>query len=313
MTDLHLSLRPSKRQAAWNYFKRYWMLYLFLLPAVADVLIFHYFPMYGLQIAFRDYKIRKGIWGSNWVGLQYFIKFVNSPNFWPLLRNTLSISSLSLLFGFPVPIILALMINEIRQPRYKRVVQTITYAPHFISLVAVVGLIRMLLNLDTGLLNVIRAQMGMEKLNYLTMSSAYQPIYILSGIWQNMGWNSIIYLAALSATDVEMLEAAQIDGVTRFQKIWYIDLPTILPTIVILLIMRSGSLLSVGYEKVLLLQNDLIRDVSEIIPTFTYRMGILQAQYSYTTAIGLFNSLVNGVILLAVNQISRRVSGTSLW
>ncbi len=295
------------------YMKRYWPLYLFLLPAVLDVLIFKYLPMYGLQIGFRDYKIRKGIWGSSWVGLKHFTKFVTSPNFWPLLRNTLSISLNSLIWSFPVPIILALMINEIRQPRYKRVVQTITYAPHFLSLVAVIGLIKMLLALDSGILNNLRASLGLDRLNYMAMSSAYQPIYILSGIWQGMGWSSIIYLAALSSIDVEMLEAAQIDGVNRFQKIWYLDLPTIMPTIIILLIMRAGSLLNVGHEKVLLLQNDLIKDVSEIISTFTYKIGIIQAQYSYTTAIGLFNSVVNGIILILVNQISKRVSSTSLW
>ena len=247
------------------------------------------------------------------MGLKYFEQFVTSPNFTQLLRNTLSVSVSSLVFSFPVPIILALMINEIRQPRYKRIVQTITYAPHFLSLVAVVGLVKMMLGLNGGLVNSIRNSLGLESLNFMTMRSAYLPIYILSGIWQNMGWDSIIYLAALSSADMEVLEAAQIDGVNRFQKIWYIDIPTILPTIVILLIMRSGSLLSVGHEKVLLLQNDLIKDVSEVISTYTYRIGIIQSQYSYTTAIGLFNSLVNGVILLGVNAISKKLTSTSLW
>lgn len=293
--------------------KQFWPLYLFLIPALLDVFVFKYLPMYGLQIGFRDFKIKKGIWGSDWVGLKYFIKFIESPNFWPLLKNTLSISLNSLIFSFPVPIVLALMINEIRQPRYKRVVQTITYAPHFLSLVAVVGLIKMMLALDSGLLNNLRASLGMERMNFMTMESMYQPIYIISGIWQSMGWNSIIYLAALSAINVEMLEAAQIDGVNRFQKIWYLDLPTILPTIIILLIMRAGSLLSVGHEKVLLLQNDMIKSVSEVISTYTYNIGIMQAQYSYTTAIGLFNSVVNGIILVLVNWISKRVSSTSLW
>ena len=313
MAQMQVAPRRTKWTAFSAYMKRYWPLYVFLIPAIVDVFIFHYMPMYGLQIGFRDFKIRKGIWGSDWVGLKYFIKFVNSPNFWPLLKNTRSISLNSLIFSFPVPIVLALMINEIRQPRYKRIVQTITYAPHFLSLVAVVGLIKMLLALDSGLLNNLRASMGMDRINFMAMGSAYQPIYILSGIWQSMGWSSIIYLAALSSIDVEMLEAAQIDGVNRFQKIWYLDLPTILPTIIILLIMRAGSLLSVGHEKVLLLQNDLIKDVSEVISTYTYSIGILQAQYSYTTAIGLFNSVVNGIILILVNMISKRVSSTSLW
>ena len=245
--------------------------------------------------------------------MQHFIKFVNAPNFWQLLRNTLSLSVKSLLWGFPVPVILALMLNEIRSSKIKRVVQTITYAPHFLSMVAMVGLINLVLARETGLINHLLVALGFERKNFLIMPSAYQPIYILSGIWQEAGWGSIIYLAALTSVDLQMLEAAQIDGANRFQKIWYIDIPSILPTIVIMLIMRSGSLLSVGYEKVLLLQNDMIRDVSEVISTYNYRMGILQGKYSYTTAIGLFNSVINGIILLAVNKISNIVTETSLW
>ncbi len=295
------------------HLKRYWPLYLFLIPAIADVIIFKYAPMYGLQIAFRDFKIRKGFWGSDWVGMKHFVKFVGSPNFLPLLRNTLSISLKSLIFGFPVPVLLALSINEIRNQKYKRVVQTITYAPHFLSLVAVVGLINLLLARETGIVNGLIETLGGQRQSFLTMPSAYEPIFIISGIWQEAGWGSIIYLAALSAIDVEMMEAAQIDGVTRFQKIWYIDLPSILPTIVIMLIMRSGQLMSVGYEKVLLLQNDLIRDVSEVISTYNYRMGIVNGQFSYTTAIGLFNSVINCLLLLIVNRVSRAVTETSLW
>lgn len=306
--------RQAHRKGRWaKHFKQFWPLYLFLVPALLDVIIFRYVPMYGLQIAFRDYKIRKGFWGSEWVGLEHIIKFINTPNFLQLLGNTLSISVKSLVFGFPIPILLAIMINEIRSSKARRIVQTITYAPHFLSMVAVVGLINLLLARETGLINNLLAALGMERQNFLIMGSAYHPIYIISGIWQEAGWGSIIYLAALSSIDVEMMEAAQIDGVNRFQKIWYIDLPSILPTVVILLIMRAGSLLSVGYEKVLLLQNDMIRDVSEVISTYTYRLGILQGKYSYTTAIGLFNALINGIILLAVNKISKIVTETSLW
>lgn len=305
---------PALSVKKWRkHLKQFWPLYLFLLPALLDVIIFRYAPMYGLQIAFRDFKIRKGFWGSDWVGLEHFIKFVNAPNFWQLLRNTLSLSVKSLLWGFPVPVILALMLNEIRSNKVKRIVQTITYAPHFLSMVAMVGLINLMLARETGLINHFLVALGFERKNFLIMPTAYQPIYILSGIWQEAGWGSIIYLAALTSVDLQMMEAAQIDGANRFQKIWYIDLPSILPTIVIMLIMRSGSLLSVGYEKVLLLQNDMIRDVSEVISTYNYRMGILQGKYSYTTAIGMFNSVVNGIILLAVNKISNVVTETSLW
>lgn len=303
--------RKLRRMIA--YWRRYWPYYLFLLPAVLDVLVFHYFPLYGVQIAFKNYKVRAGIWGSEWVGLTHFAKFIESPMFVPLLRNTLLISVQSLIVGFPIPIILALLLNEMRNERVKRIVQTITYAPHFLSTVAVVGLLNLLLARDTGILNLLREALGMGKLNFLTTPEYFRPIYVLSGVWQNTGWDSIIYLAALSAVDVEIVEAAKIDGTNRLQTIRYIYIPTILPTIVILLIMRSGSLLSVGYEKILLMQNDLIRDVSEVISTYTYRLGIINGQYSYTTAIGLFNSVVNAVILVTVNFIAGKVNETSLW
>lgn len=302
-----------KRRSMIAYWRRYWPYYLFLLPAVLDVLVFHYFPLYGVQIAFKNYKVRAGIWGSEWVGLTHFAKFIESPMFFPLLRNTLLISVQSLIVGFPIPIILALLLNEMRNERVKRVVQTITYAPHFLSTVAVVGLLNLLLARDTGILNLLRDALGMGKLNFLTTPEYFRSIYVLSGVWQNTGWDSIIYLAALAAVDVEIVEAAKIDGTNRLQTIRYIYIPTILPTIVILLIMRSGSLLSVGYEKILLMQNDLIKDVSEVISTYTYRMGIVNAQYSYTTAIGLFNSVVNAVILVTVNFIAGKVNETSLW
>ena len=306
-------MKRTKRAAFAAHMKRCWPYYLFVLPAVLDCIIFRYLPMYGLQIAFKDYRVKLGIWGSPWAGMKYFQRFLSSPVFPQLMRNTLLISFSSLLFGFPVPILVAFMINELKGTRYKRFVQTATYAPHFISTVALVGLINLLLARDTGIVNQLRAALGMEKLNYMSMSSAYRAIYVGSGIWQETGWGSIIYLAALSWVDADILEAAKIDGVSRLQKIWYLDLPTIMPTVVTLLIMKSGSLLSVGYEKVLLMQNDLIKDVSEVISTYTYRMGILGGQYSYTTAIGLFNSVINGVILLLVNGISRRVNETSLW
>lgn len=302
------------RAGGWKaHLRRCWPLYLFLLPALLDVLVFRYAPMYGLQIAFKNFRVKQGIWGSAWVGFKYFDKFLMSPNFWQLIRNTLLISVYSLALGFPIPIFLALMINEIRRDRYKRFVQTVTYAPHFLSLVALVGLMNLLLARETGLLNILRELMGKEKLSYLSMSSAFRTIYVVSGIWQQAGWNSVIYLAALSAVDAEVLEAAKMDGVSRLQNIWYVNLPTILPTIVILLVMRSGTLLSVGYEKILLMQNSLVKDVSEVISTYSYRIGILDGQYSYTTAIGMFNSVINGCILVLVNAVSKKLQGSSLW
>lgn len=295
------------------HMKQFWPLYVFILPAFLDVLIFKYIPMEGLQIAFRDYKVKMGIWGSPWVRMKHINRFITSPNFFQLLRNTFLISFYSLIFGFPIPILLALVINEIKNEKYKRFVQTVTYAPHFLSTVALVGLMNLFLARENGIFNVVREALGMEKLNFMAMSSMYRTIYVGSEIWQQTGWNSIIYIAALTSIDVEMLEAAKIDGANRLQKIWYIDLPSILPTVVVMLILRCGSLLSVGYEKVLLMQNDLIKDVSEVIATYNYRIGILKGQFSYTTAIGLFNSVVNCAILLLVNMLSRKVNETSLW
>jgi putative aldouronate transport system permease protein len=301
----------TKRAVA--YIKRYWMLYIFLLPGIADVLIFRYIPMYGLQIAFKDYKVRYGIWGSQWVGLLHFQRFIETVNFWQIIRNTVMISVTSLIFGFPVPIILAFMIHELRSNSYRKFVQMITYMPHFISMVAIVGLIKLFTERSTGLINLLRINMGYEGISFMTEPSAFIPIYVISGIWQEAGWGTIIYLAALAGIDVDMLDAAEVDGVTRFQRILYLYFPTILPTIIILMILNVGSILNVGFEKVFLMQNDLNLEVSEVISTYVYRWGLLNGRYSYTTAIGLFNSVVNCILLVVVNQISRRVSHTSLW
>ena len=304
--------KPRRAKFA-RYIREHWVFYLFILPALIDVFVFRYIPIYGVQIAFRNFKIKKGILGSEWVGLKYFIQFFKSPNFIQLLRNTLLLSLYNLVFGFPVPILLAFMINEIRQPAVKKVTQMLTYMPHFISTVAIVGLINLMLDRQSGIINLaIQCLLG-EPINFLAKSSTFRTIYVASGIWQEAGWGTIIYLSALSTVDSESLEAARIDGASRLQKIIYIDVPTILPTIVILLILRAGQMLNIGFEKVFLLQNDLNRDVSEVISTYTYRLGILNGQFSYTTAIGLFNNVVNAVILVSVNQISRLVGDTSLW
>jgi putative aldouronate transport system permease protein len=284
-----------------------------LLPALLDVLVFKYFPMYGVQIAFKDFRARLGILGSEWVGLKHFMRFVTSPNFIQIMRNTILLSLYNLLFGFPVPILLAFMINEIQGTKLKKATQMITYMPHFISMVAIVGLINLILDRENGIVNLLLTSLGQQPIGFMGMQSAYRTIYIVSDIWQHAGWGTIIYLAALSAVDVETLEAARIDGASRLQKIFYIDLPTLLPTIITLLILRAGSVLSIGFEKVYLLQNDLNRDVSEIVATYTYRLGILNGQFSYTTAIGLFNNVINAAILVLVNQVSRAVGETSLW
>lgn len=297
----------------WRYMRDYYQIYLLMLPAIVFIAIFCYYPMYGAQIAFRDYKFKLGFWGSEWVGLKHFIRYITGANFWQLFRNTLFLSLYSLVAGFPVPIILAFLLNEMKNQTFKRVVQMLTYIPHFMSTVAVCGLILLFLKRDTGLINQIIVLFGGEARNFIAEPGAFRTIYVLSGVWQGAGWGSIIYLAALSAVDAEIIEAAKIDGTNRIQKIWYIDFPSILPTIVILLILNCGSLLSVGYEKVLLLQNNLNMDTSDVISTYVYRIGIQDAQYSFSTAIGLFNSVVNIIVLIIVNAIAGKVGNTSLW
>lgn len=288
-------------------------MYVLILPAMIFSLIFCYQPMYGAQIAFRDYKFNKGILGSDWVGMKYFIRFWSNASFWRVLTNTLWINLCTLLASFPLPIVLALMLNEVRSIRLRKGVQMITYMPHFLSTVSICGLTVLFTNKDYGVINLIIQAMGGTPRAFMTEAGSFVPIYAITDIWQNLGWNSIIYVAALTSVDPGIVEAAEIDGVSRLQKIWYIDLPCILPTIIILLIMKTGQMMNIGYEKVLLLQNSLNMSTSDVISTYVYRLGIEDAQFSYTTAIGLFNSVVNVLILVAVNKISSRLGETSLW
>lgn len=286
--------------------------YLLLLPAVAYVILFCYTPMYGLQIAFKDYKGALGIAGSRWVGLKHFRSFFNSYNFLQLLRNTLALSLYSLAAGFPLPILLALLLNETKS-RFKRFSQTVLYAPHFISMVVMVGMLNTLFSPSMGVINTLREALGMERYYYMAQPSAFRHLYVWSGVWQNIGWDAVIYLAALSAVDPSLHDAAMIDGASRIQRITHINLPTILPSIVILFIMAVGRVASVGYEKVYLLQNDLNVDVSEVISTYVYKRGVLNSNYSFSTAVGLFNNVVNIALLLMANFISRRLGETSLF
>ena len=288
--------------------------YALVLPVLVYLALFAYKPMYGLVIAFKNYKTTRGFAGSDYVGLMWFRAFFNDPYFFRLLRNTLTLSTLSILFGFPAPILLALMINEVQNTKFKRTVQTITYMPYFISLVVTCSIITIYCQQD-GLFSNIAVLFGGERQNFLINVRAFRPIYVISGIWQNIGWNSIIYLAALSSIDQEQYEAARIDGANRFQQCVHVTLPGLMPTITILFILRMGSILNVGYEKTLLLYNSNIYDVSDIISTYTYRLsfGGGTPQYSYSTAIGLFNTLVNVVFLLATNFISSKISDSSLF
>ncbi len=283
------------------------------LPVLVFFLVFHYAPMYGVQIAFKKFSAVRGIVGSPWRGLYYFQQFFDSYLFGELIGNTLGLSLYSLAVGFPTPILLALMMNELRSERVKRVVQTITYAPHFISMVVMCSMIILFLSPSSGVLNRIIEILGGQSVYFMGKPEYFKTIYVLSGVWQNTGWSSIIYMAALSGIDPQLHEAATIDGASRLQRVWHINLPGILPTAVILLIMNCGSLMSIGFEKAFLLMNDLNRAAAEIISTFVYQRGLIDRNYSSAAAIGLFNSAINLVLLLGVNTIARRVSDTSLW
>lgn len=307
----------SHQKTKWQKFKlnfvRSRQLYWFVLPAFLITLIFSYGPMYGVIIAFKDFTPGLGILSSPWVGFKHFERFFDSYYFWDLIKNTLGISIYSLIVGFPLPIILALALNELKDGKFKKFTQTVTYAPNFISVVVVCGMIIAFLTPSTGIINHLLDFLGLERQSFMTDPRWFKTIYVLSGVWQGTGWGSVIYLAALSGVDVQLHEAATVDGATRLQRMWYINLPTIIPTMVILLIMNMGSLMAMGYEKILLLQNSLNMDSSNVIATFVYKQGLLDAQYSYASAVGLFNSAINAFLLIVVNKISRKVSSTSLW
>lgn len=274
--------------------------------------LFHYMPLYGVIIAFKDYNIGKGVWGSRWVGGKWFGKFLTDPYFWKLVRNTLLLNIYGLLWGFPIPIILAVMLNEVSHLRYKRLIQTVSYLPHFISTVVVCGMVVNFLSLD-GVINQITSAFGLQKTQYLMNPGYFRTIFTASGIWQSCGWTSIIYLASLTSVDQEILEAAMIDGANRWQRIRHVTLPSITPTISIMLIMQLGKLMTLGYEKIILLYNGSTYETADIISTYVYRRGILNNDFSYATAVGLFQSVVGVVLLVLSNKVSKKLSDTSLW
>lgn len=288
-------------------------LYLFVLPALAYLFIYCYLPMYGVQIAFKDYRVGKGILGSEWVGLKHFHKFLGNATNRDLIWNTLQLSVETLIAGFPLPIIFALILNEVQQKRFRKVVQTVSYAPHFISTVVLVSMLTLFLDKNTGIINTMLRFFGAGPFDFMTRSDWFPHIYVISDIWQNLGWNSIIYISALASVDVALHEAARIDGASRLQRIIYVDFPCIFPTVAIMLILQTGNLMTVGFEKAYLMQNPLNLGSSEIISTYVYKMGLLYNQYSYSTAINLFNSVVNCILLVTVNGIVRRLSDSGLW
>nr|WP_233355107.1 ABC transporter permease subunit [Paenibacillus sp. JZ16] len=294
-------------------FRRHWQLYLLIIPPVLYFIIFKYLPMANAVLAFKNYNVVKGIWGSPWVGTQYFEMFFRNPAFATLIKNTLYISFYQLIVGFPIPILLALALNEVKSARFKKTVQMVTYAPYFISTVVMVSIIMLFLSPRLGIVNTITGALGFEAVNYLGEPGMFRTIYVLSDVWQTMGYSAVIYLAALAGVDPSLYEAAKVDGANRFQKILNVDLPGILPAAVIILILSVGNIMALGFEKMYLLQNPLNLSTSEIISTYVYKIGLLNANYSFATAVGLFNSLINLVLLLVVNAIAKRASNTSLW
>lgn len=301
------------RVPSWKRVLGSWELYLLLAPAFVYFIIFSYVPMYGVVIAFKEFMPAKGIMGSKWVGMEQFKLFFNSYQFWPLIKNTILLNLYCLVFGFPLPILLALMLNEVKTGFYKKFVQTVTYAPHFISMVVIVSMMILFLSPETGIVNKFMQMFGMPAEDYMGKPELFRSLYVLSGIWQETGWSSILFLAALAGIDYELHEAAIIDGANRLQRIWFINLPGILPTIIIVLIFTVSGMMNVGFEKVYLMQNALNLSVSEVISTYVYKRGIQNAQYSFSTAVGLFNSVINFLLLLGVNKLSKRFSEISLW
>lgn len=307
-------MRASHHET-WKCIKRDWRLYVFLLIPVAYILIFAYYPMLGIQIAFKKYSAVGGIWGSKWVGLANFQKFFRSYQFQRVLANTLRLSLYSLAFGFPVPILFALLANTVNSARYKKITQTIVNLPHFISVVVLVSMVNQVFGSRTGLYGLIgQALTGSYPPDLFADASSFQHLYIWSGVWQNFGWNAIIYIAALTSVSPDLHEAAQIDGASRLQRVIHIDFPSILPTIVIMLILRVGQIMNIGFEKTFLMQNSLNLARSEVISTYVYKQGLTgKTDFSYSTAINLFNSVINMILITSVNWISRKVGETSLW
>ncbi len=290
-----------------------WKLYLLFLPVLVYFVMFKYAPMFGLSISFMDYKPAKGFMGSKFVGLKHFVNFFSDPYFPRLLRNTITISLSTLIFSFPSAIILALLINELRSKRVSRVVQTITYIPHFISTVVICGIIHDLVGRTGGVTVLLERLFGLEPTNMLLESNRFLPIYIFSDIWQNIGWNSIVYLSALTAIDQELYEAAKVDGANKWRQLINITIPCLIPTIIIMFILKVGKMFDVGYEKIMLLYNPLTYETADVINTYVYRRGMEQAQFSYSTAVGFFNSVVCFLLVYFTNYITRRSSGNSLW
>ena len=297
----------------WKNMKKNWILYVMIAPVAVYYIVFAYTPMYGILLAFKNYKVKLGILGSPWVGLDHFQRFFSAYNFKQLIGNTVGISVYSLIIGFPIPLVFALMLNYLTHHKLKKIVQMVSYAPYFISTVVICGMITIFMAPDTGILNVLRGFFGLESVNFLARPEWFKSIYVWTGVWQGMGWSSIIYISALAGVDYEMHEAAIVDGATKIQRMIHVDLPSIKPTILMLLILQMGSIMNVGFEKVYLLQNTLNKSAASVIATYVYEVGLINSDYGYSTAVGLFNSLINLALVVAANQLSKRFAGESLF
>lgn len=297
-----------------RYFQKTWQLWVMLLPAMLYILVFCYVPMYGIQLAFRDYDFTKGFTGGAWAGFKYFKQYFDSPMFFTTLKNTFVIAAASIVVGFPAPILLAMIINQIRNRKWKKVVQTTVYIPYFISVVVLVSMLRIMLADGTGVISNLLKELHLvsQNVNLMGTESAFTPVYVLSGVWQTMGWNSIIFIAALSSVDTQLYDSCKIDGANRFQTMLHIDFPAIMPTIIILLIMNMGNILNVGFDKVFLMQNSLNLGASQVISTYVYTVGIKSSQFSFGAAVGLFNTVINFAFLMITNAVAKKTSGTGL-
>ena len=294
-------------------FQKYWQFYICIIPVIAYFVIFHYMPMYGVQIGFRDYNPVDGVSRSPFVGLKHFLRFFNSYQFSRVITNTAGISLYQLAVAFPMPIILAILLSELRSNRFRKTMQMLTYAPHFLSVVVIVGMMTTMLSPRTGIVNFALRAAGFESIFFMAEPTWFKTLYVFSGIWQNCGWSSIIYIAAIAGIDPNLFEAAIVDGASTFRRIIHITIPSIMPTIVILLILQCGQIMSVGFEKVFLMQNNINMPASDVISTYVYRAGLLNAQISFASAVGLFNSVINCTLLVIVNQIARKKGETSLF
>ena len=293
--------------------KRDWQLLVLCARPVLYFIVFHYIPMYGVQIAFKDFKATDGIWRSAWVGFKHFKRFFASSQFVSLIKNTLGLSLLQILLGFPVPIILAIMLNQVKNQRFRKFAQSILYCPHFISIVVLAGMLYIFLSPRNGIVNTIIKMLGGEAIFFLGEAKYFKLTFVISGIWQNAGWSAIIYIAALAGISPDLYEAAQVDGANKWQRIRHIDIPGIMPTIIMMLIMEIGKVMSLGFQKAYLLQNAQNLSASEIISTYIYKVGMLDAQYSYSAAVNLFNNVINIILLVTFNKLAKKLTDNSLW